>query len=173
MPKAEPLMEEAFWRFSLAFYGAPGVAGALLALQDCDGLDVNLMLFALWLGISGRGRLDNDALAAAGRVAGAMGAEFVEPLRTLRRRLKRHLDEGVQRLREGVKALELEGEKLVQQRLACLAGPALGDIPVEDRFAAAFANLVLYLGPRKASSAEAMVIRDALRLFAAGGEDGR
>ena len=47
--------DEAFWRFSLAFYERPGVADALIALQDCDGFDVNLVLFALWLGVSGRG----------------------------------------------------------------------------------------------------------------------
>jgi uncharacterized protein (TIGR02444 family) len=46
--------DEAFWCFSLAFYERPGVADALIALQDRDGFDVNLVLFALWLGISGR-----------------------------------------------------------------------------------------------------------------------
>ena len=39
---------EAFWRFSLAFYAVPGVAGALIALQDRDGLDVNLLGPKLW-----------------------------------------------------------------------------------------------------------------------------
>jgi hypothetical protein len=55
------------WRFSLAFYAAPGVARALMALQDRDGLDVNLMLFALWIGVSGHGRLASDGLRAAER----------------------------------------------------------------------------------------------------------
>lgn len=164
--------DEAFWRFSLAFYERPGVPDALIALQDRDGFDVNLILFALWLGISGRGALDSDALAAARRVAGKMGAEIVEPLRMLRRRLKRNPDEDVQRLREGVKALELEGEKLVQRRLARLAGPALGQIPAEDRLAAALANLALYLGPQRARSAEAIVIRDVLGQFMANGGRG-
>jgi uncharacterized protein (TIGR02444 family) len=172
MPEAESSPEEAFWQFSLAFYEALGVADALLALQDRDGLDVNLMLFALWLGISGRSRLASDALAAAQRLARMMGAEIVEPLRTLRRRLKRNTDEDVQRLREGVKALELEGEKLVQRRLARLAGPALGQIPAEDRLAAALANLAVYLGPQRARSAEAIVIRDALGHFMANGGRG-
>ena len=56
--------DEAFWRFSLAFYERPGVPDALIALQDRDGFDVNLILFALWLGISGRGLLGGDALAS-------------------------------------------------------------------------------------------------------------
>jgi len=34
-----------FWAFSLALYGKPGVAPALLGLQDRLGVDVNLLLF--------------------------------------------------------------------------------------------------------------------------------
>ena len=114
--------DEAFWRFSLAFYERPGVADALIALQDRDGFDVNLMLFALWFGISGRGALDGDILMAAEQVAGTLRSEIVEPLRRLRRKLRHHPDGDVQRLREGVKVLEIAGEKLVQERLARLAG---------------------------------------------------
>ena len=58
---AEPPEDDALWRFSLAFYASPGVAQALIALQDRDQLDVNLMLFALWLGVSGRGRLSSPS----------------------------------------------------------------------------------------------------------------
>ena len=42
---------EAFWRFSLAFYARPGVADALIALQDRAGSTSILMLFGLWLGV--------------------------------------------------------------------------------------------------------------------------
>src|SRR5258707_12890741 len=62
--------DEVFWRFSLAFYERPGVADALVALQDRDGFDVNLVLFVLWLGISGHRPLDGDVLAGGGRAAG-------------------------------------------------------------------------------------------------------
>lgn len=165
MPEPKSPPEEAFWRFSLAFYALPDVAKALIALQDRDGLDVNLMLFALWLGISGRGRLSDHALLAAERAAGTVRDEIVNPLRTLRRKLKRYPDDDIQRLREGVKALELAGEKLVQTRLARLAAPALNSVSVKDRCAAADANLALYLRPGRASSAEAMVIRDTLEKF--------
>jgi len=53
------------WRFSVAFYARPGISGALIALQDRAGVDVNLMLFALWLGVSASGRLSNEELATA------------------------------------------------------------------------------------------------------------
>lgn len=164
MPDGELSLEKEFWRFSLAFYESPGVAPALLALQDRDGCDVNLMLFALWLGISGRGRLNSDGLAAAARTVGGFRADIIEPLRALRRKLRDHPDDDVRRLREGVKALELEGEKLVQTRLARLAGPAPSGIPQNARLAAAVTNFSLYLGPSK-TGREATIIRDALAKF--------
>jgi uncharacterized protein (TIGR02444 family) len=158
--------DEAFWRFSLAFYERPGVADALIALQDRDGFDVNLVLFALWLGISGRGSLGGEALAAAERAAGTLRSEIVEPLRSLRRKLRHHPDGGVQRLREGVKALELAGEKLVQERLARLADSECANTCPGGWRAAAHANLALYIGGKGIRSKEAAVIEEALDAFA-------
>jgi uncharacterized protein (TIGR02444 family) len=158
--------DDAFWRFSLAFYERPGVADALIALQDREGFDINLVLFALWLGISGRGTLGGDALAAAERVAATLRNEIVEPLRRLRRKLRHHPDGDVQRLREGVKALEIAGEKLVQERLARLAGSGCAKPCAEGWRAAAHANLALYLGGEGICSKEAEVIEEALDAFA-------
>ena len=158
--------DEAFWRFSLAFYERPGVADALIALQDCDGFDVNLVLFALWLGVSGQGAFSSDALAAAERVAGTLRREIVEPLRGLRRKLRHHPDGDVRRLREGVKELEIAGEKLVQARLARLAGNRCARTRPEGWRAAAHVNLALYLGGERVRSKEAAVIEEALDAFA-------
>jgi uncharacterized protein (TIGR02444 family) len=155
--------EEAFWRFSLAFYERPGIADALIALQDRDGVDVNLILFALWFGVSGRGTLRGDALAAAERVADTLRSELVEPLRSLRRKLRHHPGGDVRKLREDVKALELAGEKLVQERLARLARGAKTD--PRGWSAAAHANLALYLGKEGIRSKEAAVIEQALDAF--------
>jgi uncharacterized protein (TIGR02444 family) len=156
----------AFWRFSLAFYERPGVADALIALQDRDGFDVNLILFALWLGISAHGTLDGDTLAAAKRIAAPLRSEIVEPLRSLRRKLRHHPDRDVQRLREGVKALEIAGEKLVQERLARLAGSGCAETCADGWRAAAHANLALYLGGEGICSKDAEVIEEALDAFA-------
>jgi uncharacterized protein (TIGR02444 family) len=158
--------DDSLWRFSLAFYERPGVADALIALQDRDGFDVNLVLFALWHGISGRGAFGGDALAAAERVAGTLRSEIVEPLRRLRRKLRHHPNGDVQRFREGVKALEIGGEKLVQERLARLAGNRCAKTCPEGWRAAAHANLVLYLGGERVCSNEAAVIEEALDAFA-------
>jgi uncharacterized protein (TIGR02444 family) len=161
----EPSERDALWRFSLAFYALPRVSQALIALQDRDGLDVNLMLFALWLGVSGCSRLSGDGLSAADRAISAIRAEIVEPLRALRQRLKHDPDAGVQRLREGVKALELTAEKLVQTRLAGVAGPSRRGTSLGARLATAHANLALYLGPERDRSAQAVAIREALEAF--------
>ncbi|HEX3522097.1 MAG TPA: TIGR02444 family protein [Stellaceae bacterium] len=164
----KPSEDEALWRFSLAFYEQQGVAGALIALQDRDGFDVNLVLFALWLGISGRGLLSGDALAAADRVAGELRSEIVEPLRSLRRKLRHNPDDDVRRLREGVKALEIASEKLVQERLARLAESGRPATCAGDWRAAAHANLALYLGVEGVRSKEAAFLEEALGAFAQG-----
>jgi uncharacterized protein (TIGR02444 family) len=165
---AETPEGDALWQFSLAFYAVPGVAEALITLQDREGLDVNLILFALWLGLSGRGGLDRDRLAAADRAVRTIRTEIVEPLRSLRRTLRDYPDEDVRRLREDVKALELAGEKLAQVRLARLAGDARSDAPLEPRLADARENFELYLGPETATGTAAAVIQEAIATFASG-----
>ena len=120
-----PLADAAagLWEFSLDFYARPGVSAALIELQDRAGLDVNLILFALWHGLSGRGRLDDERLAVADQAVRAIQTEIVTPLRALRRRLRTDPDADIQHLREAIKALELDAEKIAQARLAGCAGP--------------------------------------------------
>ena len=156
---------EALWRFSLAFYERPGVAEALVAMQDHRGCDVNLMLFSLWHGVSGRSRLTSEELAIADQIVRPIRADIVEPLRALRRKLRSDPDADVQRLREGVKALELSAERVIQHRLARLAGPPGGDVDPARRATAALANIALYLGPEKTRSPEVARIREALAAF--------
>jgi uncharacterized protein (TIGR02444 family) len=159
-----PLADAAagFWKFSLDFYARRGVSAALIELQDRAGLDVNLILFALWHGLSGRGRLDDESLAVADGAARAIQTEIVMPLRALRRRFRTDPDADIQGLREAIKALELHAEKIAQARLADCARPVAIDIDPVERLAAAGANLTLSLGADRAHGAEAGVIRRAL-----------
>jgi uncharacterized protein (TIGR02444 family) len=150
-----------FWAFSMAFYGRPGVAAALLALQDDAGLNINLVLFAIWFGLSGRGRLDARRIAEASRAAQSIEVEVIDPLRALRRRLKAALESDVQSLRESIKALEMEAEKAAQARLAAFAGPTFKTEPTEC-VRDAVANLALYLGPATAFDTHAAIIRREL-----------
>jgi uncharacterized protein (TIGR02444 family) len=153
------------WSFSLAFYAQRGVAAASVALQDGAGCDVNLILFAIWLGLSGRGRLDEHGAEAADQALKVIRAEVIEPLRTLRRRLRPAAEADIQRLRRGIKAIETEAERAAQDRLASLAPPAFDTDPAE-RLADAQANLALYLELRKAAGADAEIIERELKGFA-------
>jgi uncharacterized protein (TIGR02444 family) len=153
------------WSFSLAFYQRSGVAAALIALQDGGGADINLILFAIWLGLTGRGRLDDVGADAAEHAVCAIRVDVVEPLRALRRRLKAIADADIQRLREAIKALEIDAERVAQFRVAALAGPVL-KADGGKRVADAEANLVRCLGPTAAQNAAATIIRDELKRFA-------
>jgi uncharacterized protein (TIGR02444 family) len=156
------------WRFSCAFYAQPGVSEALIALQDRAGLDVNLILFALWQGACRRRRLSRPELMAAERSAGPISAAIVLPLRALRQKLRSDRDGDIQRLRERIKTLEIAAERIVQRRLARLAGTPASDAAPTARAAAAQANLALVLGSKMAGGAEATRIREALEAFLQG-----
>jgi uncharacterized protein (TIGR02444 family) len=156
------------WRFSRAFYARPGVSEALIALQDREGLDVNLILFALWCGVSGRSRLSNAELVIAEDSARPIRVAIVVPLRALRRQIRSDPDVDVQRLRERIKRLEIAAERIVQHRLARIAGTPADDTAPAARAAAAQVNLALCLGPRIGDSAEAARIREAVEAFLQG-----
>src|SRR5580704_19009550 len=98
---------EALWRFSLALYARPGVAEALIALQDRAGCDVNLVLFALWLGAARGRRVASAELATAATAIAPIGHDIVRPVRQLRRRLKTEPTADLQDLRQRLLALEL------------------------------------------------------------------
>ena len=135
-----------FWRFSLRFYRQPGVADACIALQDGDGVDVNLLLFFLWLATAKR-RVPPDAAKASCAKATPWRDDVVAPLRTLRRRLKDGSSlierNAVEFFRIRIKAVELESERLQQEALFALAdGLATESAPTVE--AAARANVAAY-----------------------------
>lgn len=158
---------DGFWEFSLQVYARPGVAPACLRLQDRDGLDVNLALFAVWAG-GARGRLTELALARAVELSAHWRDGVVGPLRAARRTLKAPEVPvevaGAATLRTRVKAAELAAEKLQQHMLAPLAEDAT---PPPGR-AAAEANLAAYIaaaGLTAASAQAAQTAADAVTLL--------
>ena len=150
-----------FWRFSLAIYARPGVAPACLVLQDRYDRDVNVALYCCWLGASGRGRLDRDALAAADRSVARWRRDVVENFRAARRAIKATATPESDSLYAKAKAVELEAERLLQQRLVACAPAVDAARTSAERLAAALANLALYVG-----DAPAAPIRDALTAMA-------
>ncbi len=129
------MSESGLWRFSLAFYRQPGVADACIRLQDEAGVDVNVMLYLLYL--AGRGKAISAAeMSRIEAVTADWRSAVVMPLREIRRKLKSPL--GVfapavtAELRNDVKRIELGAERIQQQALENLIAldaepPANGD----------------------------------------------
>lgn len=122
--------DSAFWAFTLAVYGRPGVAPACLGLQDRHGLDVNLLMFCCWVAVQGLA-LDQHTLRAADEAVAGWRNQVVKPLRGLRRRLKRDLPgfpaDEVAALRRRILDVELETERLAQSRLEQLLPASSSD----------------------------------------------
>lgn len=110
-----PRDDASLWDFCLSVYAKPGVSAACLDLQERFGVNVSLLLAAAFLG-SRRTELtakEVEDLAAAAR---AWHDEIVVSLRALRTRLKQGPNpapgEKTDGLRNGIKGLELEAEKI-------------------------------------------------------------
>lgn len=103
------------WEFALKTYGAPGVSEACLVLQDESGVDVPVLLFALWLGANSVELTRGELQRIDDRVR-AWREDVVQPLRAVRRRLKTGpfpAPSGeTETLRNSIKAAELNSEKI-------------------------------------------------------------
>src|SRR5437763_2354529 len=138
--------ETPLWRFSLHFYRQAGVAEACIALQDECGVDVNLLLFLLWLA-AGRRQLSAANVKELDAAVRDWRQLTIVPIRDVRRKLKgaATLVEANKQesFRTKIKAVELEAERLQQEALysrsrsAPLGGEAAPPI-------AARANLAAY-----------------------------
>ena len=137
-----------FWNFSLALYGKPGVAPALLALQDALGLDVNMLVFCCWASSRGRALTPSD-LDAVEAVAEPWQTEVVGPLRALRRRLKGGFPplppDRVETYRKGFSDLEIEGEHIAQEAMERVMDSLPKSAPARANAALTAANLRAYL----------------------------
>ena len=116
-------MATAFWDFSLAVYAAPGVEDECLSLQDSFGIDVNLLLFAAYMGRRGL-LLSRDEIAEASALVRTWHDNVVVPLRSVRRATKPLLKslsdsarQPAEAFRQRVKAVELASEKIEQDLL--------------------------------------------------------
>jgi uncharacterized protein (TIGR02444 family) len=146
MTDAETEQGSPFWRFSLRFYRQPGVADACIALQDGCGVDVNLLLFFMWLATARRCAPPQVAEAVCAKAA-PWRDDVVAPLRAIRRRLKdgSALVErrAAEAFRTRVKGLELESERLQQEALFALADNLVTESAATVE-AAARANVAAY-----------------------------
>jgi uncharacterized protein (TIGR02444 family) len=138
--------ETPFWRFSLHFYRQTGVSDACVALQDDCGVDVNLLLFLLWLAAGKRQLSAADVKRLDEAVRGWRDLTIV-PIRDARRKLKGAVTfvepQRQEAFRTKIKAIELEAERLQQEALYGLtrSGP-LGTEAAQGQ--AARANVAAY-----------------------------
>lgn len=119
-----PELDSPFWAFSLGVYAGDGVAEECLGLQERLELDVNLLLFAAYMGAVEGVRLNQQDVAGANAAVAEWHKDIVVPLRTARRALKApaaDTDDPLQpttaALRLNVKRDELEAEKIEQAML--------------------------------------------------------
>jgi uncharacterized protein (TIGR02444 family) len=158
MAESSSNSDSPFWRFSLTFYRQAGVGDACIALQDDCGVDVNLMLFLLWLAACGR-QLSPENVKELDESVRTWRDLTIIPIREVRRELKAAptlVDAGKQEaFRTRIKAVELEAERLQQEALYARARSAPAGSEARPA-AAARANLAAYermLGARFAKHA--------------------
>ncbi len=117
-----------FWDWAVAVYERPGVAEVCLRLQDAHGQCVPLLLWAAWSGET------QPPVAAEACTQARSWLTIIEPLRTLRRRLKAPVsrdDDAVRLpLRERVKATELMAEQALMTGLEALTPGRVAGRPV-------------------------------------------
>jgi len=158
----------AFWDFSLHFYALPRVAAACLELQDRAGVDVNVLFYLLFVAQHCR-RLDRSDVTRIDAAVKAWREQVVQPLRSVRRELKKGMApidaDAAAALRNDVKRIELEAERIEQHTLERLVPIAALGTPASSPAAAARVNLAAYgefLGDLPAAPAEIL-----LEVFAA------
>lgn len=122
MPASAPGLDNALWRFAVSFYARDGVSPACLALQEKAGVDVNILLFAIYAQIERGVSLSANDLAAADTRVRDWHGEVVQPLRRIRTRMKSGPfpapSPTTEPLRNRIKADELQAEQI---ELALLA----------------------------------------------------
>jgi uncharacterized protein (TIGR02444 family) len=141
------MSDSAFWRFSLRFYALPGIGAACIDLQDRCGVDVNVLLFVLFLADRGRAISREDAARIDAEVR-AWREGVVAPLRAVRRSLRTPIGsfdrDTAETLRTNVKQIELEAERMQQETLERMNPAAATGVSTPSRAGAARTNLAAY-----------------------------
>jgi uncharacterized protein (TIGR02444 family) len=109
-----------FWTFSLEVYAVPGVAAECLALQRELDIDVNMLLFCVWLGARRNVVLSAERIGVFEDIVRPWHEEVVKPLRRVRDTIKRRADfaeADIGALRGQVLSVELGAERIEQALL--------------------------------------------------------
>lgn len=163
------LNAEDFWAYSLALYCRQKVAAACLSLQERRGADVNLILAICWLASKGYA-VRADALAAATAALESWNAAILHPLRQVRRRLPLDFPEidkvDQQSIKHGILSVELECERMAQQKIVAALEPLVADLATEPARDLAAASLPIYLAQLTAPADVALDQADIAAILA-------
>ena len=138
-----------FWDFSLETYMSEGVGVACVELQAAHALDVNVLLYCLWVGASRRGVLTPDQMESLRESVHDWHQEVVRALRGVRTRMKEGLGSGhpdlVKQLRRRIQQTEIDCEHIEQLMLAVSLDLEVDDARPDDILLAdAVGNLEVY-----------------------------
>ncbi|CAN7733079.1 TIGR02444 family protein [Variovorax sp. LjRoot290] len=153
----------------LRVYAQPGVAEACLLLQDRAGVDVVVLLHAMYLFAAKGIALDEQALASAEARVGSWRREVIAPLRALRAALKPGFaglpPTSVEQTRQKIMAAERDAEFAA---VAALCGNAEthrhGSIPATDSAGPLLARVLrLYAANAPPASQHDVAVEAAVR----------
>jgi uncharacterized protein (TIGR02444 family) len=103
------------WDFVLNYYRQQGVSEAAVVLQDTAGIDVNMILFLMWLSSQKKTLAEAD-MRKLGENSHGWQRSVVVPIRNIRRLLKENApfvaQEAALAYRKKIQAIEIEGEQL-------------------------------------------------------------
>ena len=109
--------DESLWRFALTFYARHGVAETCLLLQDEHKVNVCMLIGLHWLDMNGC-ILSIEELVDLSEHTQKWTHEIVDPLRALRRTLKKPFENFPQdELQEQVRSLIKQVELLAEKKL--------------------------------------------------------
>jgi uncharacterized protein (TIGR02444 family) len=139
--------ETPIWDFVLKFYKQQGVSESAIALQDSAGIDVNMILFLMWMAGHNR-KLGAGEIRAVSDASHGWQNSVVVPIRNIRRLLKSDAplvdNDTAQSYRKKVQALELEGEQTQLNAMAAMSKTVPSVAAAPD--AAARDNLQAFAG---------------------------
>lgn len=122
---SETAVSTPIWDFVLNYYGRKGVSDTLIGLQDNHGIDVNMLLFLMWMAAQSKSVAADDVKFVS-TTSQAWQRAVVVPIRGVRRLLKENAPlvpaEAAAAFRKKVQAIELEGEQLQLNAMAALVG---------------------------------------------------
>lgn len=150
------MSDNPFWDYSLNLYGRPGIAELCIDLQDRYGANVNLLLFACWVGCRGR-QLDGNSLRAALAEISDWNKRITQPLRTRRLALDPAAT-GAAQEKQRLLAEELSAEKEEQARLFNWYGAHRASLEIVAPDQAIGQNLALYLTTLGASGDQTQLL---------------